>query len=126
MIDSQQNYFDLISEDKKKSYEGLCFGQLARCLFIGSLDMTYPGKVFIIDAEGHSKEIIRDDYKDAFINSVKRLSQLMKFKMDKKLEFPEGTYEEAEKNFDELLTHLHDKGIFGRSTMMIVLDWRKQ
>jgi len=125
MIDSQANYFDMLSDDKRKSYEGLVFGQLARCLFIGSLDMTNAGKVFIQDAQGNAREIVRDNFENAFINSVKRLYQLMRFKMKNiTLSFKERTYEEAEDNFDTLLTHIHESGIFGRNTMVMVLDWR--
>lgn len=121
---NQEDYFKFLDDSKQRSYEGLVFGQLARCMFIGSMDMTNAGKVFIQDAQGNAREIVRDDYSNAFIHSVKRLYQLMRIKMAHKLIFKQKTLEEAEDNFDLLLEHIHDSGIFGRDMMMCVLDWR--
>ena len=123
------NYFKLLEEDKDKSYEGLVFAQLARTLFVGSLDTSNPGKVQIQEPDGSFRVIVRDDNERAFINSTRMLYQLMKERLTRKqrerIHWSEDTIEEARQNLEILLEHLHDTGIFGRRSLTVVLDWRQ-
>lgn len=125
MPDDQKNYFKLLEDDKKKSFEWLLFAQLARCMFVGSLDKTNPGKVFIQDTQGNAKEIVREDNKDAFINSVNMLYYLLEQKLDK--ETLQGIkknpdYDQARENFRIILKHIHRKSpIFGSKEAVIFL-----
>jgi len=120
MIANQDNYFRMIDDNKQRTYEGLVFGQLARCMFLGSMDLTNAGKVFIQNEAGGVREIVRDDFSNAFINSVRRLYQLMKVKMKDELSFNKKTFEEAEENFDKLLEHIHKSELFGNDDSTIV------
>lgn len=127
-MDQASYYFKFLEDDKLKSYDSLVFVQIARCLFIGSNDNSTSGKMWIQDAAGNHREIIRDDYSVAFINSVRMLHSLMEKKVGakliKNLEIDKmKTYEDAHLVFRKLMEMNHTSGLFGHKDLMVV--WGK-
>ena len=119
------NYFKLLDQEKIKSYTNLLYVQLANCLFVGSADTTNAGKVLIQDKDGNQMEIIRPDWKQAFINSVLMLQFLMEGKMskiDKRKLIENPNYEQAKANLRILLDYIHNKTpLFGSKNMTVIL-----
>lgn len=128
-----KSYFDIAFNEKDKSYDTLIFAHIAHCLYIGSLDTTNAGLVWVHDATGNAREIVRDDNKVAFINSVRTMFELVRtaiiresdskgYKYNLKDNEP-WSYDDAWFNLREIMTHLHRSGIFGKEKLMIIWDW---
>lgn len=132
----EKNYFDFMQDDYLKSYEGMVYAQIGRCMWIGSLDTSYPGKQLVQDERGNTVEIIREDLRVSFINSVKRLYDLVEVRLnqDKKYNYniqdygPEkeidNNYLLAQSNFKQIMKHIHTSGIFGHQALVVVWDWK--
>jgi len=127
---TQQDYFNQLLNDKQKSYEALVFVQLARIEFICSQDDSTSGKITVMMPDGTHSQMIKEDMKVAYINSVRGLYMLMAVKMSirekKKIKLPMETKQDADNNMAVLFNHIHKTGIFGRRTIGIVVDWNKK
>jgi hypothetical protein len=129
---NEVNYFDLTDRQEQQEYKGVLYAQLRHCMYIGSMDTTNPGKVKVQNEAGQMHEIVRVDFRVAFINSVRMLVALARDRMKKEkcdllkpyTKDTEQDIDIAYHNFDTVLKYCHDEGIFGRRALVCVWDWR--
>ena len=106
-------------------FEKMLFAAIARCLWLGSMDTTNSGVVRVQEPSGNFKDIVRDDYKCAFINAVRMLQSVLRYKMKGVvIEDYQNDYQKAIIAFDTMMDWIHKYGIFGSQSLGIIWDWR--